>query len=164
MISHGLISPALFLIAGVIYDRTYNRQMEDFSGLASRMPVYTFFVALFFFAGLGLPGMSGFVGELMVLMSAFTSDYFSGWIGGFAILGIIISAAYFLWTIQRMFYGKYFVRKQEWDSQMLDLTLREKLMLIPLGILVVGLGIFPRLILDYSNQTIQFFVDHISRF
>ena len=92
MISHGLISPALFLLVGVIYDRTSNRQMENFSGLAGKMPVYTFFVALFFFAGLGLPGLSGFVGELMVLLGAFKSSL-SLWIGLLAVSGIAVSAA-----------------------------------------------------------------------
>ncbi len=164
MVSHGLISPALFLIAGVIYDRTGNRKMENFSGLASKMPVYTFFMAIFFFAGLGLPGLSGFVGELMVLMGAFESSQFSIWIGLLSTLGIAISAAYFLWTIQRMFYGKYFVRESSWEINMFDLTAREKLMLIPLTILVVLLGIFPRLILDYSNESINFFIKQISSF
>ncbi|MEQ9007476.1 MAG: NADH-quinone oxidoreductase subunit M [Ekhidna sp.] len=162
MVSHGLISPALFLIAGVIYDRTGNRQMENFSGLAARMPVYTFFMAVFFFAGLGLPGLSGFVGELMVLMGAFGSSKFSLWIGILSTLGIAISAAYFLWTIQRMFYGKYFVRESAWESNMFDLTAREKLMLIPLAILVIALGIYPRLVLDYSNETINFFIQQFS--
>jgi NADH-quinone oxidoreductase subunit M len=161
MISHGLISPALFLLAGVLYDRTGNRQMENFSGLASKMPVYTFFVALFFFAGLGLPGLSGFVGELMVLLGAFKSSL-SVWIGLLAVSGIAVSAAYFLWTIQKMFFGKYFVRESSWEPRMLDIGLREKLMLIPLAILVILLGIYPRLILDYSNETINFFIQHIS--
>lgn len=161
MISHGLISPALFLLAGVLYDRTGDRQMENFSGLASKMPIYTFFVALFFFAGLGLPGMSGFVGELMVLLGAFKSSL-SIWIGLLAVSGIAVSAAYFLWTIQKMFFGKYFVREKSWELQMVDIGKREKLMLIPLAILVILLGIFPRLILDYSNETIQFFILHIS--
>ncbi|WP_421762579.1 complex I subunit 4 family protein [Ekhidna sp.] len=164
MVSHGLISPALFLIAGVIYDRTGNRQMENFSGLAGKMPVYTFFMAIFFFAGLGLPGLSGFVGELMVLMGAFGSSQLSLWIGIIASTGIAISAAYFLWTIQRMFYGKYFVRESGWEQNMIDLTIREKLMLIPLTILVILLGVFPRLLLDYSNETITFFIDQFSRY
>ncbi len=164
LISHGLISPALFIIAGVIYDRTRNRTMENFSGLASKMPVYTFFVALFFFAGLGLPGMSGFVGELMVLLGAFKTSAFSIWIGLIATTGIAISAAYFLWTMQRMFFGKYFVREKVWESNMSDLSMREELMMVPLAILVILLGIYPRLVLDYSNETIAFFIQHISRF
>ena len=162
MVSHGLISPALFLVAGVIYDRTGNRQIENFSGLAGKMPSYTFFMAVFFFAGLGLPSLSGFVGELMVLMGAFGSSHFSLWIGILATLGIAVSAAYFLWTIQRMFYGKYFVRESVWEPNMLDLTAREKLMFIPLAILVILLGIFPHLILDYSNESINFFIQQIS--
>ncbi|MEQ9466640.1 MAG: NADH-quinone oxidoreductase subunit M [Ekhidna sp.] len=162
MVSHGLISPALFLIAGVIYDRTGNRQMENFSGLASKMPMYTFFMAVFFFAGLGLPGLSGFVGELMVLMGAFGSSKLSVWIGILATIGIAISAAYFLWTIQRMFFGKYFVRESVWEPNMTDLTMREKLMLIPLAILVLLLGVYPRFMLDYSNETIEFFIRQIT--
>ncbi|MFK7952411.1 MAG: NuoM family protein, partial [Ekhidna sp.] len=161
MISHGLISPALFLLAGVIYERTGNRQMENFSGLASKMPVYTFFVALFFFAGLGLPGLSGFVGELMVLLGIFKSSL-SLWIGLLAVSGIAVSAAYFLWTIQKMFFGKYFVRDGTWEGAIIDLGKREKLMLIPLAILVLILGVFPRLVLDYSNETINFFIQHIT--
>lgn len=162
MISHGLISPALFLIAGVIYDRTGDRAMENFSGLAEKMPVYTFFMAVCFFAGLGLPGLSGFVGELMVLMGAFGSDQFSIWIGILATLGIAISAAYFLWTIQRMFYGKYFVREAVWEQNMLDLNAREKLMLIPLALLIIFLGVYPRWILDFSDETIHFFIQQFS--
>lgn len=164
LISHGLISPALFIIAGVVYDRTGDRQMENFSGLASKMPVYTFLVALFFFAGLGLPGMSGFVGELMVLLGAFKASTLTVWIGILAVLGLAISAAYFLWTMQRMFFGKYFVREKAWEPNMVDLTIREKLMLIPLGILVVVLGVYPKLILSYSNETVNFLIQHISNF
>lgn len=162
MISHGLISPALFLLVGVIYDRTHNRLMDDYSGLASKMPTYTFFVGIFFFAGLGLPGLSGFVGELMVLIGAFSSSYFGQWISFLAVVGIIVSAAYFLWTIQRVFFGRYFVREASWNQAMLDLTIREKLMLVPLAILVLVLGVFPRVILDYSHNTIQFFIEHIN--
>jgi len=164
MISHGLISSALFIIVGVIYDRTNNRMMEHFSGLVSKMPIYTFFVVLFFFAGLGLPGLSGFVGELMVLIGAFKAGALSIWIGLLATLGIAVSAGYFLWTIQRMFFGKYFVREKSWEPNMIDLTPREKFMLVPLAILVIVLGIYPRLILDYSNETINFFVQHVSNF
>ncbi len=164
MISHGLISPALFLIAGVIYDRTGNRQMENFSGLATKMPVYTFFVIVFFFAGLGLPGLSGFVGELLILMGVFMSDSLGLWVGLLAVTGIIISAAYFLWTIQRMFFGKYFIREQSWESNMIDLTIREKIMLILLTVWVILLGIFPHLILSFSNETIEFFTIHLSKF
>jgi len=163
MISHGLISPALFLLVGVLYDRTHNRLMDSFSGLASKMPAFTFFVALFFFAGLGLPGMSGFVGELMVLMGAFSTTLFGQKLAFLAILGIIISAAYFLWTIQRVFFGTYFVRVPEWNEHMSDLTIREKIMLFPLALLVVILGVYPRFVMDYSQYSIEYFLNQISK-
>ena len=163
MISHGLISPALFILAGVIYDRTQNREIEHFSGLASKMPIYTFFVGLIFFAGLGMPGLAGFVGELMVLIGAFKSTL-PLWLSLVAVVGIAISAAYFLWTIQRMFFGKYFVREKEWESSMVDLTPRERMMLIPLGIFIISLGIYPRLILEFSENTIDYFIIHMSNF
>lgn len=160
MVSHGLISPALFLIVGVIYDRTHDRTIENFSGLASKLPVYTFFVIIFFFAGLGLPGLSGFVGELLVLMGAYGSDL-NIWASLMATLGIAISAAYFLWTIQRMFFGPYFVRDAAWGEKMKDLSIREKLMLIPLALMVVVLGIYPKLLLDISDHTIHLFISNL---
>lgn len=163
MVSHGLISPALFILVGVVYDRTHNRQIENFSGLANKMPVYTFFVALFFFAGLGLPGLPGFVGELMVLLGAFASSSLPKWIAILSILGIIISAAYFLWVIQRMFFGTYFVRNEEWNGNMKDLTSREWIMLAGLGVMVIALGIYPKLVLDLSEQTIHLFIQSFSR-
>ena len=95
MISHGLISPALFILVGIIYDRTHNRAIENFSGLAVKMPRYTFFIVLFFFAGLGLPGLAGFVGELMVLLGTFASQGLSKGIALLSIGGMIISAGYF---------------------------------------------------------------------
>lgn len=155
MLSHGLISPALFLITGVIYDRTKNRQIENFSGLATKMPVFTLFVAIFFFAGLGMPGFSGFVGELMVLIGVFKVAFLSKWVGLLATLGILLGAAYFLWAFQRMFLGEYFVRKSEWGSRMKDLNKREIFMLLMLALLVVFLGLYPKFMLDYMSDSIQ---------
>lgn len=165
MISHGFVSGALFLIVGVVYDRTKDRQIENVSGLAAKLPVYTFFTVLFFFASLGLPGLSGFVGEVLVLMGAIgaevSSKAFPKWIGMLAVLGIIISAAYYLWTLQRMFFGKYWVRESHWEAGMKDLHTRELLMLIPLAVFTVMFGIFPTLLLSPLENSIQFFVDHL---
>ena len=164
MVSHGLLSPALFLLVGVVYDRTANRQIENFSGLAGKMPQFTFMIGLFFFASLGLPGLAGFVGELMVLIGTFGSTILANWIGPVAIAGILVSAAYFLWTLQRMFFGEYWVRKEEWNADMKDLSLREWIMLMPLAILAIVLGILPSLLLNPINNSIQFWVDHILQF
>lgn len=165
MISHGFISAALFLIVGVIYDRTSDRQIENLSGLASKMPQYTFFVVLFFFASLGLPGLSGFVGEVLVLMGAIGTETATGlfprWLGMLAVLGIIISAGYYLWTLQRMFFGKYWTREASWEPRMVDLSSREWLMLTPLALLVVLLGIYPSLLLTPIDHSIHFFVETV---
>lgn len=165
MVSHGLIAGALFLVVGVLYDRTHDRQVENVSGLAGKMPQYTFFVVIFFFASLGLPGLSGFVGELLVLMGAIGSgsggNFFPGWIGAVAVSGIIISAGYYLWTLQRMFFGQYWAREASWDGRLVDLTPREWLMLIPLGLLVIVLGVFPAVLLEPIDHSLQFFTSHL---
>ena len=161
MVSHGLLSPALFLLVGVLYDRTGDREIANFNGLAGHLPKFTFFVGLFFFASLGLPGLSGFVGELLVLLGAFNSSVLSNWVGPISAIGILISAAYFIWTIQRMFFGKYWIRKSEWNTQMTDLSRREWLMLVPLALIVIILGIFPSTVLGPIQQSLEFWVQQI---
>lgn len=148
MTSHGLISAMLFLIAGVLYDRTHDRTIANYSGLSSKMPVYTSFVLVAFFATLGLPGLSGFIGEVMVFLGAFRSDLVPGWMAILSTGGLVFGAGYCLWTIQRMFFGQYAVKE---NVAMTDLVLREKLMLLPLAALIILLGIFPQIIIKYIN-------------
>jgi NADH-quinone oxidoreductase subunit M len=159
MVSHGFISAALFLIAGVIYDRTHDRMIENYSGLADKMPYFTAVTVFFFFASLGLPGLSGFVGELLVFLGAFQSSSVNGlipqWMGVVATLGLVLSTAYYLWTLQRMFYGRLALREVAWKDMLTELTGREWLMFIPLGILVLLLGIFPHLLLDMMNGSVN---------
>lgn len=159
MVSHGFISAALFLIAGVIYDRTHDRMIENYSGLASRLPYFTAITAFFFFASLGLPGLSGFIGEVLVLLGAFQSssvnNFIPQWMAVAATFGLLLSAAYYLWTLQRMYYGKLALRKAEWMGALTDLTKREWLMFIPLVVMVLLLGIFPNLLLDISNGSLN---------
>ena len=165
MIAHGFISAALFLIVGVLYDRIQNRRIENFSGLASKLPGYSFVVMIVFFASLGLPGLAGFVGELLVLMGAFNVSAIDGmlpsWIGIGAVMGMLITAAYYLWTIQRMFLGKYWVRQQTWQSKMKDLEMREWLIFTPLILGIFVLGIYPKVILDTMNHSIELFIAHV---
>lgn len=166
MISHGLISAGLFLLVGVVYDRTHNREIENFSGLAHRMPRYTFAMIILFFASLGLPGLSGFVGELLVLMGAFKASAGGLFSYGFsvaAVIGIILSAVYYLWTTQRMFFGSFWVREEEWEKRMKDLGKRELVMFLPLIVLVIVLGVFPKIILNPMNETITLIVQHLNR-
>ena len=107
MVSHGVLSAMLFLIAGVLYDRTHDRRIDSYRGLIQPMPRYTTLTAIAFFASLGLPGFSGFVGELFTLMGSFQSAWLPGWLTALATTGILLAAAYFLWTLQRMFFGPY---------------------------------------------------------
>ena len=159
MVSHGFISAALFLIAGVIYDRTHDRLIDNYSGLAEKMPYFTAVTVFFFFASLGLPGLSGFMGELLVFLGAFQSSSVSGqlpqWMAVVATFGLVLSAAYYLWTLQRMFYGKFALRDVAWKDSLTELTRREWAMFIPLAVLVLLLGVFPHLLLDLINGSVN---------
>ncbi|MEP2023369.1 proton-conducting transporter membrane subunit, partial [Reichenbachiella sp.] len=154
----------LFLMAGVLYDRTGDRMIANYSGLASKMPWFSVAVVISFFAALGLPGFSGFIAEFLVLVGAFDGaingsivDIFMPILG---LLGLVLGAAYFLWTIQRMFFGKYWVREESWLLP--DLNTREWIMIVPLVLLVLLFGIFPNLLLDLANETVTGFVDYVN--
>ena len=153
MVSHGILSAMLFILAGVLYDRTHDRRIDSYRGLMQPMPQYTVLTAIAFFASLGLPGFSGFVGELFTLMGSLQSAWLPGWLTALATTGILLAAAYFLWTLQRMFFGPYWSR-HEATTVLTDLTLREKVLLIPLGAMALGLGLFPNLIFNLSNATV----------
>ena len=162
MISHGLISASLFLLVGVVYERTHNRKIENFSGLANKMPIYTIFIVVFFFANLGIPGLSGFIGEVLVLMGSFESrGIVPITVSILAIAGIVVAAIYHLWLLQRMFFGRYWVRNESWEVRIVDLSKREKLMLLPLAVLVTALGIWPRIVLDVMQDSINLLVNHM---
>lgn len=158
MVSHGVLSAMLFLIVGVLYDRTHDRRIDSYRGLMQPMPRYTTLTIIAFFASLGLPGFSGFVGELFTLMGGFQSSWLPGWMTAIATTGILLATAYFLWTLQRMFFGSTWVRPFESPSGptavLSDLTAREKLMLIPLGLMALLLGLFPNLIFNLTSTTV----------
>ncbi|MDI9875428.1 complex I subunit 4 family protein [Flectobacillus rivi] len=153
MFSHGILSAMLFVLVGVLYSRTHDRRINSYQGLASKMPVYTALTAVAFFASLGLPAFSGFIGEFFTLIGGFNSLYFPKWVTGLGVLGLVLGAGYFLWTLQRMFFGKFWSRYEE--SVLSDLNTREKLMLFPLAILALIFGIFPNLVFDVSNQAVN---------
>lgn len=164
MFSHGIISALLFLMAGVLYDRTGDRMIANYSGLTSKMPLFSVAVILSFFAALGLPGFSGFIAEFLVLIGAFdgviNGSIVAMYMPILGLLGLVLGAAYFLWTIQRMFFGKYWVREESW--QLPDLNARELIMIIPLMILALLFGIFPGLLLDLANETVTGFVEYVN--
>jgi NADH-quinone oxidoreductase subunit M len=158
MVSHGVLSAMLFLLTGIIYDRTHDRRIDSYRGLMQPMPQYATLTAVAFFGSLGLPGFSGFVGELFTLMGSFQSNWLPGWLTAIATTGILLAAAYFLWTLQRMFFGQYWSRHEvapsTSTSALTDLTTREKLLLIPLGIMSLALGLFQNLIFNLTGTTV----------
>lgn len=154
MFSHGILSAMLFLVVGVLYDRTHDRQIAHYQGLAQKMPIYTSLVAVAFFASLGLPLFSGFIGEFFVLLGAFNSSLFSFWWAIAASVGIVLAAVYFLWTLQRMFMGEYRVAESI-QGELMDLSWREKLMLYPLAVLALIFGVYPAFLLDFTQATVQ---------
>ncbi|HTJ49485.1 MAG TPA: NADH-quinone oxidoreductase subunit M [Cyclobacteriaceae bacterium] len=163
MVSHGIISALLFLIAGVLYDRTNDRMISNYSGLASKMPMYFGVVLIGFFASLGLPGFSGFIAEIMVFLGAFKSHSVNGLLptslAVIATLGLILGAAYYLWTIQRMFFGPFSIKGNTSASQLPDLIRSEYVVLLPLVLATLFFGIYPQPLLDFINPYAQYLVD-----
>jgi len=152
LFSHGIISALLFALAGVLYDRTHNRMIINYSGLSSRMPLYFSFVLIGFFASLGLPGFSGFIAEIMIFLGAFksanTTHFVPTWMAIISTSGLILGAAYYLWTIQRMFFGPF---ADKTGSVLTDLDRREFLILIPLAAAALLFGIIPQPLIDIIN-------------
>jgi NADH-quinone oxidoreductase subunit M len=166
MFSHGILATLLFLVAGVLYDRTHDRMIENYRGLAVKMPVYTAIVIIAFFASFGLPGFSGFIAELFILLGAFNAEFVNGllptWMAVVATLGILLGAVYYLWTLQRMFFGKFWIRTGvTWKEGLYDLDRREKVLMIPLAILAVVFGLFPHLLLDAISIDLRELVSSI---
>lgn len=166
MFSHGLISAMLFLVVGVIYDRSGSRAIACFRGLAATMPAFTTVAVIAFFASLGLPGLAGFIAELLVLLGAFTAATTSGllprWLAVTAMAGMILSAAYYLWTLQRMFFGKHWVHPELRErTQLVDLTTREYILFVPLALLVLAFGILPGLLLNKISPGVNQFLQQV---
>ncbi|WP_428330231.1 complex I subunit 4 family protein [Mucilaginibacter sp.] len=159
MVSHGFLSTMLFFLAGVIYNRVHDRGITHFRGLATLMPKYTVFIMIAFFASLGLPGFSAFIGEAFSLMGAFRSPLTNGlipyWMAACGSLGILLGAVYFLWTLQRMFFGPVNLKGGSvWKIALTDLNIREKITLVPLAVMVLVLGLMPSLVFDKINDSI----------
>jgi NADH-quinone oxidoreductase subunit M len=148
MFTHGTSSALLFLIVGVAYDRAHHREIEGFGGLATVAPVYTGITTLGFFAALGLPGMSGFVSEVLVLIGTWQKYPI---IASLAVIGIVVTAAFLLWTLQRVFLGPLNERYKEFP----DATGREIFTMAPLAFLGVLLGVVPMLLLDWIGPTME---------
>lgn len=165
MFSHGIISAMLFLLAGVIYDRTHNRIISNYSGLSTRMPVYTAFTLVAFFASLGLPGFSGFIAEIMIFLGAFRSAAVQGplheSLAIVATLGLVFGATYYLWTLQRMFFGPFNLKENISPDVITDVTAREKIMLIPLAAITLFFGVYPQPMIAVIDPFAKHFAEFV---
>ena len=152
MFNHGTVTAMLFLLVGVLYDRAHHREIEGFGGLMSRMPVYGSFTSLAFFAAIGLPGLSSFISELLVLLG--------GWktfpaITVLCASGIVLGAAYMLWTLQRVFLGPLNAKY----ASLPEINRREIFTLVPLSILVIVLGFYPHPVLNLLRASTNHLVE-----
>ena len=149
MLSHGVVSGALFLCVGVVYDRIHSKAIDRYEGLANRMPAYAFLFMLFTMASVGLPGTSGFVGEFLVMLGAFKV---STWVGLLVVLGMVVGAVYMLYLYRRVVFGQ--LTKEDLKT-ILDLKPREIAVFAPLAILVIWMGVYPSTFLDPMAPAVE---------
>ena len=149
MISHGLVSAALFFCVGVVYDRLHTRDISAYGGVADAMPRYAAYFMFMMLASVGLPGTSGFVGEMLVLVGAWQA---ASWVAFLAATGLVLGAAYMLWLYRRVVFG---VLEKPEVKEMARLDQREVAIFIPLTILVLWLGVYPASLLDVMNPIIE---------
>ena len=156
MISHGIVSAALFLCVGVVYDRIHTREIERYGGLVNRMPLYSFVFMIFIMGSIGLPGTSGFVGEFLVLLAIFSvNTYFAV----FATTGVVLAAAYSLWLYRKVIFGSLI---KEDLLEILDLSRREIIILFPLAFLTIFFGFYPQPLIDIIEPATLQLISNIS--
>jgi len=157
MISHGLISGALFLCVGVMYDRLHSRQIDDYGGVVTTMPKFAVLMVFFALANAGLPGTSGFVGEFLVILGSFQASF---WLAFLAGTTLILGAAYTLWLVKRVVFGDV---GNEGVASLEDIGSREYFMLVVLAIAVLVLGVWPAPLLEVMEQTLGNLLEHVSQ-
>jgi NADH-quinone oxidoreductase subunit M len=153
MISHGIVSGALFLCVGVVYDRMHTREIAAYGGLVNRMPVYAFVFMVFTMANVGLPGTSGFVGEFLSLLGTFRVNIT---VATLATLGVILSACYALWLYRKVIFGKL---EKPSLAHITDIGWREIAIFTPLIVLTLLLGFYPKPVLDMSAASVTALLD-----
>jgi NADH-quinone oxidoreductase subunit M len=149
MLSHGIVSGALFLCVGVIYDRMHTREIAAYGGLVNRMPLYAFTFMIFTMANVGLPGTSGFVGEFLALVGAFQVNT---WVAFLATTGVVLSAAYALWLYRKIIFG---VLEKDNLKKIADMNRRELVFMVPLIVLTILFGIYPAPIMDVTAASVD---------
>ncbi len=154
MLSHGIVSGALFLCVGVVYDRMHTREIARYGGLADRMPSYALTFMVFTMASIGLPGTSGFIGEFLVIVGSFQVSFWLALLGG---MGMILGAAYMLYLYRRVIFGT--ITRDDLRS-ILDLSPREWALFVPLIVLTMWMGIHPSSFTNFFDASVGAMVDH----
>ena len=152
MLNHGLSTGALFLLVGMIYERRHTRMIADFGGLSKQMPIFATIFLLVTLSSIGLPGLNGFVGEFMVLLGSFISESFSIVYAILATTGVILAAIYMLWMFQRVMFGTLDNPK---NQDLKDLSLREIVVLVPIVVLIVWIGVYPKPFLSRMEKSVN---------
>ncbi len=148
MLSHGIVSAALFLCVGVVYDRIHSREIDTYGGLVHRMPVYAFVFLLFTLGSVGLPGTSGFVGEILILVGVFKANT---WVAALIAIGMVLGAAYMLYLYRRVIFGEL---TKDHLKDILDLDRREIAIFAPLVVIVMWMGIYPASFIDVMDASV----------
>lgn len=154
MLNHGISTGALFLLVGMIYERTHSREISKYGGLAGVLPVFSIIFFIITMSSIAVPMTNGFIGEFLILLGTFRANV---WIGGLATLGVILGAAYMLWMYKRVFFGQPGELVRDEKHPLHDLNLREVTVLAPLVVLVFWMGLWPNQFLDWSRSS----VDHL---
>ena len=155
MINHGIITGALFLCIGMLYERTHSRMIEDYGGLSKTVPVFTVFFTVFTLAAIGLPGMNAFIGEFLIISGAFKANMI---IAVFSILGVILGVTYMVWLYYRVVLNEINSASQ---SAIFDLDWRETATLVPLVLLVLLIGVQPDLLLSYMHVSVEHLLEQL---
>ena len=155
MLNHGLSTGALFLLVGMIYERRHTRMIADFGGLSKQMPIFATIFLIVTLSSIGLPGLNGFVGEFMVLLGSFTADSFSIVYAILAATGVILAAVYMLWMFQRVMFGTLDNPK---NQDLKDLSLREIAVLVPIVVLIVWIGVYPKPFLSRMEASVNYVI------
>ena len=159
MLNHGLSTGALFLLVGIIYERTHTREISEYGGIAKIVPIYVTFLMIASLSSIGLPGLNGFVGEFLILLGSFKSTVLdSWWYTVFAATGVIFAAVYLLWMYQRVVFGEV---KNPKLNELTDMNKRELLVLIPIFIFIVWIGIYPSTFLNVSKQSSNKIIEQV---
>jgi NADH-quinone oxidoreductase subunit M len=155
MINHGIVTGALFLSVGMIYDRTHTRQISDYGGVASVMPVYAAMFMVFTLASIGLPATNGFIGEFLIILGGFRANQ---WAGVLAATGVIIGAGYMLWLYQRVFFMKINPK----TAGLADINLREIITLLPMIMLIFWIGVYPNAFLGFMHESVRHLLERVN--